>query len=100
MNPWGGFGLAHAKQAPMQQLCRILLEIDENAPQPIFRGWQRTILLGGVASRQPTPPVQGPGGHVPQERLRKRGHQRAKLIDGQARQIQDIRRMRGKIVIP
>ena len=100
MNPLGGFGLAHAKQVPMQQLRRVLLEIDENEQQPIFRGWQRTILLGGVASRQPTPPVQGPVGHVPQERLLERGDQRSKLIYGQACPIYDIRRMRGKIVIP
>ena len=80
MDPLGCFGLAHAKHAPMQQLCGILLEIDQNEQQPIFRGRQKTVLIGGVASRLPAAPIQGPVGHVLQEGLLKGEYQRSKLI--------------------
>ena len=76
MNPLGRVGLAHAKQAALQQLRGILLEIDENKQQPIFRGWQGTVLIRRITSRLPAPHVQGPVGRVPQERYFKWGYQR------------------------
>jgi hypothetical protein len=48
----------------MEQLRGILLEVDQNEQEAIFRDWQGTILIGRVASRLPTPPMQGPFGHV------------------------------------
>jgi hypothetical protein len=100
MNPRRGLGLAPAEHASMEQLGGILLEVDQHEQQPIFRGWQGTVLLGGVASRLPTPPMQGPFGHVAQERRLKGGYQHRKLIHGQARQIQHLRAMGREIVIP
>jgi len=87
MKPLRRLGLAHAEQAPMQQLRGVLFEVDQDEQQAIFRGWQRTVLIGGVASCLPQPPVQGPVGHVGQERCLKGGYQRGKLVHGQARQI-------------
>jgi hypothetical protein len=87
MNPLRGLGLAHAEHASMQQLRGILLEVDHNAQEPIFRSGSGAVLIGRVASRLPTPPMQGPCGHVGQERRLKRGYQGRKLLYGQARQI-------------
>jgi hypothetical protein len=38
MNPWGCFGLAHPEHAAMEQLRRILLEIDQDEQEPILGG--------------------------------------------------------------
>src|SRR5919198_5998395 len=100
MNPWCRLRLAHVEQAPMQQLRRILLAVDQDEQQAIFRGWQRTVLKGGVASCLPPPPVPGPIGHVAQERGLKVGYQRCKLVHGQARQISHVGGMGWKIAIP
>ena len=90
MHPWRRFGLAHAEQAPMQQVHRMLLEVDEHAQETIFRCWQGTVRIGWRASRLPTPSMQGPYGHGVQERCRKRRHQSRKLVHGQTRQIEDL----------
>ncbi len=68
MNPLRRFGLAHAEQAPMQQMNGILLEVDQNEQQTIFRCGQGTVRIGRIASRLPAPSMQGPDGHVVQER--------------------------------
>jgi len=57
MNPWRRLGLAHAEQAPMQQWRGIVLEVDQDTQQAVFRGGQRTVLIGGRAARLPQPPV-------------------------------------------
>jgi hypothetical protein len=85
MNPLRRLGLAHAEQAPMQQLRGVLLEVDQDKQQAVFRCWQRTVLIGGIAARLPLPSMQGPVSHVVQECYLERGYQRCKLIDGQAR---------------
>jgi hypothetical protein len=100
MNPLRSLGLAHAEHVSMEQLRGILLEVDQNEQEPILRAWQGTVLLGRVASRLPTPPMQGPFGHVAQERRLKGGYQCCKLIHGQARQIQHLGGMGREIAIP
>ena len=100
MKPWRGLGLAQAAHAPMQQVRGVLLEVDQDEPQAVFRGWQRTVLLGGGASRLPLPPVPGPVGHVVQERCLTWGDQRCKLVHGQARQISHVGGMGWEIAIP
>jgi len=87
MNPRCGLGLAHAEQAPMQQLRGIRLEVDEDEQQPIFRSRQGTVRIGRIASRLPSPPVPGPVSQVPREGGLKGGYQRLKLFHGHARQI-------------
>jgi hypothetical protein len=57
MNPLCRLGLAPPEQAPMQQLRRILLEVDQDEQQPIFRGRQGTVLISGIAARLPAPPM-------------------------------------------
>ena len=68
MNPWGRFGLAHPEHASMAQLRGMLLEIDQDAQQPIFWGRQRTVRLGRIAPGLPASSMQGPCGHRAQER--------------------------------
>jgi hypothetical protein len=80
MNPLRCLGLAHPEQAPMEQLRGILLEVDQNEQQAIFRSRQRAVLIGRIASRQPAPPMERPFGHVVQKRRLKGGYQRSKLI--------------------
>ena len=93
MNPLRGFGLAHPEQAPMEHLRGILLQIDQDEQQSIFRGRQRTVRVGRIASRLSAPPMQGPFGHGAQEGRLTGGDQRRKLICGQAGQISQCRRV-------
>jgi len=67
MNPLCRLRLAHTEQAPMQQLRGVLLEVDQDEQQAVFRCWQRTVLLCGIAARLPMPALQGPISHVVQE---------------------------------
>jgi hypothetical protein len=99
MNPRRGLGLAHAAHASMPQWRGMLLEVDQNAQEPSLRGWEGAVLIGCLASRLPTPPMQGPCGHVVQECGLTRGSQGRTLLHGQARQIQDLGGMGGEIAI-
>jgi len=90
MNPVIRLRLAHPEQAPMERLNRMLLEVDQNEQQTICRCRQGAVLIGRVSSRLPAPSMQGPCGHVLQERCLKGGNQRLKLVHGQARQISHI----------
>jgi hypothetical protein len=71
----------------MEQVNGILLKVDENEQQTIFRCWQGTVRIGRVASQLPAPSMQSPFGHVVQERRLKGRHQGGKLVHGQTRQI-------------
>jgi hypothetical protein len=99
MNPLGRFGLAHAKQAPMQEVKGMLLEVDENEQETIFRCWQGTVRISGRTSRLSAPSVEGPCRHVGQERCLKGRHQGRKLVHGQARQIEDLGGMGWNIAV-
>ena len=99
MHPLRRFGLAHAAQAPREQGDSIVLELDQHAQQTIFRCWQGTVRIGRVASRLPAPAMQGPFGHVAQERRLTGRHQGGKLVHGQARQISDLGGMGWDIAI-
>jgi len=99
MNPLRCLGLAHAEQAPMEHLNGMLLEGDQHEQQPIFRCRQGTVLIGRVASRLPTPSMQGPFGHGAQKRRLKGEYQRRKLVHGQARQISQVGGMGWDIAI-
>jgi hypothetical protein len=87
MHPVIRLRLTHPEQASMEHLNRILLEIDENEQQTICWGRQGAVLIGRIFSRLSTWSKQRPFGHVSQERCLKRGKQRLKFVDGQARQI-------------
>jgi hypothetical protein len=100
MNPLGRLGLAHPEQAPMEDLRGVLLEVDQDEQQPIFRSRQRTVLIGRVAAGLPLPPMQGPCTHGVSERRLKGGYQGGKLVHGHARQVSHLGRMGGKIAIP
>ena len=63
MNPLRRFGLAHAKQASVEQVRGMLLEVEQNKQETIFRSWQGTVRIGCIASCLPAPSMEGPGGH-------------------------------------
>jgi hypothetical protein len=92
MKPWRRLRLAHAEPAPMQQLRGVLREGDQDKQQAVFRCWQRTVFIGGIAAPLPLPSMEGPVSHVVQEGCLKRGSQRCTLVDGQARQISHVGR--------
>src|SRR5262245_1224995 len=71
MHPLRRFGLAHAQQASVAQGRGMLLAVDQNTQETIFRSRQGTVRIGRVASRLPAPPMQGPCDHVGQERCLK-----------------------------
>ena len=62
--------------------------------------WVGGRAYGRIASRLPTPPLQGPCGHVVQERRLKRGYQGRQLLYGHARHISHRGGVGGKIAIP
>lgn len=99
MHPLRRLGLAHTEQTPMEHLNGILLEIDQNEQESIFRCGQWAVLLGRILPRLPLPPMQGPCGHVAQECRLKGRHQCCKLVHGQARQISQVGGMGWNIAI-
>ena len=90
MNPLIGLALAHAEQAPLDDLERIGLERGEEEEQPIFRGRQRAVLIDGKLACRPGFPIEAPRGHMRVERGLKGRDEALKLIEGHARQIQAL----------
>ena len=99
MNPLGRFGLAHAEQASMEQMNGMLLEVDQNKQETIFRCREQAVGRGRRASRLAAPSMQRPYGHVVQERGLTGRHQGRKLGHGQARQISSLGSMGGNITV-
>ena len=82
--------LAHPEHAPMERLNRMLFDGDEKEQKTICRCREWAVLRGRISSRLPAPSMQGPCGHVWQERCLKGGNQRLKLVHGQARHISHV----------
>jgi len=89
-----GLALAHAEQPSLDDLERIGLQIDQEKQQPILRRRQRTILVGRVPPGGARFPIEAPVGHVALERGLKGWDQLLKLVEGQAGEIQELRRAR------
>jgi len=90
VNPLIRFALAHAKQAPLHHLEGIGFQVDQNEEQPIFGGWQGAVLIDGKLAGRPGLPIEALHGHVRLERGLKGRDQLLKLVEGQARQIQEL----------
>jgi hypothetical protein len=86
MNPLSRLGLAHPEHAPLQQWRGMLLELDQDEYQLIFRGRQGTVLIGGIASRLPAPAMQGPVGHVARKGFPKWASLGRQFVPGQTHQ--------------
>src|SRR5437899_6662419 len=91
MDPLIGFTLAHAEQAPLDHLERIGFQVGENEEQAIFRRRERTVLVDREPACGPGFPIEAPRRHMRLERRLERGDQLLKLVERQARQIQELR---------
>jgi hypothetical protein len=90
VNPLIRFALAHAKQASLHHLEGIRFQVDQNEEQPIFGCRQRTVLIDGKLAGGPGFPIEAPRGHMRLERGLKRRNELLKLVERQARQIQEL----------
>jgi hypothetical protein len=100
MNALVGFALTYAEQASLDYLQGIGFEVDEDEEQPIVRCRQGAVLLDGKLAGGPGFPIKAPRGHMRLERRLEGGDQGLKLLEGQARGIQELRRTRLHIVEP
>ena len=91
MNPLIGFALPHAEQTSLDHLEAISLQISEQEEQPIFRRRQGAVFVHGKLAGRPGFPIEAPRGHMRLERRLKGRDQVLKLLEGQAREIQELR---------
>jgi len=100
MNPLRSCALAHPKQPALPHLERIRLHVDQEKPQAIRGGRQRTVLVGRVAAGGTRLPLEAPVGHMGLERRLKGREQLPKLVPGETGQIQHLQRAGLKIGKP
>lgn len=89
MYPDVSFALGQSEGAPVQGLQGIVLQISQDEEQPILRGGQRAVLVGGVTSLGSWQSVQPPFRHMGLELLLEGLNQRPKLFHYQARHIKN-----------
>jgi hypothetical protein len=90
MNPLIRFALAHAAQAPLHHLERIGLQVGEQKEQPIFRRRQGAVLVDGKLASGAGFPIEAPHGHMRLKRRLKGWDKLLKLVERQAREIQEL----------
>src|SRR5262249_38835167 len=73
----------------LDHLQGVRLHIGKNKQEPILRGGQGTVLVHGKLAGGPGFPIEAPRRHMRLERRLARGNQLLKLVEGQARQIQE-----------
>src|SRR5690242_8540526 len=92
MDPLIGFALAHAEQPPLDHLDGVGLQVSEQKEQSIFRGCQRA----GPIDREPAGgsrfAIEAPCRHMLLERRLEGRDQDLKLLQGQAGEVQELRR--------
>jgi len=84
-----GFTLAHAKQASLDDLEAVRLQVGEQEEQPIVRRRQGAVLIDGKLARRPGFPIEAPHGHMRVERRLEGRDQLRKLVERHTRKIQD-----------
>src|SRR4029453_11674548 len=90
MNPLIGFALPHAEQAPLDHLEGVGLDVGKNKQEPILGGRQGAVLIDGKPASGPGFPIKAPHRRVRVERRLEGRHQLLKLLEGQAREIQEL----------
>jgi hypothetical protein len=100
MNPLMGRALTHPEEASLDDLQGIGLQVDQDTPQALRRGWQWTVPVGGGPPGHTRLPIKAPFSQMSLERGRKGRHQRLKLLSGQAGQIAQFGRASLKIGEP
>jgi len=94
VDPLIGFALAHAKQASLDHLEAVGLQVREQEEQPIFWRRQGAVLIDAKLAGGPGFPIEAPRRHVGLKRRLKGRDQLLKLVEGQAGEIQELRRAR------
>ena len=79
-----GFALPHAKQAPLDDLEGVGLDVGKNKQEPILGGRQGAVFIDGKPARGPGFPIEAPRRHMGVERRLKGGNELVKLVEGQA----------------
>src|SRR6266851_5768308 len=92
VNPSIGFALHHPEQAPLHALERIRFQVDQNKQEPVFRRWQGAVLVHGKPTRGSRLPIHPPRRHPGLECRFEGRDQLLKLVEGQAREIQELSR--------
>jgi hypothetical protein len=100
VDPLIGFALAHAEQAPLDDLEAVRLQGREQEEQPVFWRRQGAVVVHGKLAGGPGFPIEAPCRHVGLERCLKGWNELVKLVEGQAREIQQLRRARLHIGTP
>src|SRR5712691_3651815 len=86
------FALDHAEYAPVHHLEGIGLQVDQDKQEPIFRCRQGTVLVDSKPARGPRLPIHAPCRHLGVERRLEGRDQLLKLVERQAREIQELHR--------
>jgi hypothetical protein len=94
VNPLIGFALAHPKQASLDHLEAVGLEVREQKEQAIFGGGQGAILVDAKLAGGAGFAIESPPPHVGLEGGLKGRYQLLKLVEGQAGQIEEFHRAR------
>jgi hypothetical protein len=89
VNPSIGFALHHPEQAPLHDLERLRFQGDQDKQEPIFRCRQGAVLVDGKPARGPRLPIHAPRRHPGVERRLEGWDQLLKLVERQAREIQE-----------
>src|SRR5712691_3211836 len=86
------FALDHAEYAPVHHLEGRGLQGDQEKQEPIFRCRQGTVLVDSKPARGPRLPIHAPCRHLGVERRLDGRDQLLKLVERQAREIQELHR--------
>src|SRR6266568_1612961 len=86
-----GFALAHAEQAPLDDLEAVRLQVREQEKQPVFWRRQGAVFVHGKLAGRPGFPIEAPGGHMCLKRRFKGRDELLELVERQAREIQELR---------
>jgi hypothetical protein len=87
-----GCALHHPEQAPLHDLARRRFQVNQDKQEPIFRCRQGTVLVDGKPARGPRLPIHPPRRHPGVERRLEGRDQLLKLVERQAREIQELYR--------
>jgi hypothetical protein len=91
VDPWMGFALAPAAQAPLDDLAAIRLQGRAQEEQPVFWRRQGAVVVDGKLAGRPGVPIAAPRRPVGLERRLTGWNELVQLVEGQAGAIQKLR---------
>jgi hypothetical protein len=94
VDPLLGFALAHAEQTSLDHLEAVCLQGREQEEQPVFRRREGAVFVDGKLAGGAGCPIEAPRGHMGLERRLAGRDELLKRVEGQAGEIQQLRRAR------